>query len=89
MLLNVHFSSTNMRMDTFFENLQEVTIRENNVSPYTGEYTVTPKIHEQTLLTAQKLMTENVMIQAIPYFETSNSSGGKTIYIGMEVNSWQ
>ena len=85
MLIKVQFNSNNMCIDTTFAHLQEVTIRENNVSPYTGEYSVTPRINEQMLLTAQKLMTENVKIKAIPYFETSNNSDGKTIYIGTEV----
>ena len=85
MLIKVQFNKSTMCMDTTFAHLQEVTIRETNVSPYTGEYNVTPRINEQTLPTAQKLMTENVKIKPIPYFETSNNSDGKTIYIGTEV----
>lgn len=53
--------------------------------PYTGPYTVTPKVEAQTLETARKLMTDDVNIKAIPFFETSNAAGGETFYIGTEV----
>lgn len=53
--------------------------------PYTGPYTVTPKVEAQTLETARKLMTDDVNIKAIPFFETSNNAGGETVYIAMEV----
>ena len=50
---------------------------------YTGAYDVTPDPDVmQTLLTAGKQMTENVTVQKIPYYETSNISG-TTVYIGM------
>lgn len=53
--------------------------------PYEGEYKVTPKVSEQTLPTAKKLLSEDVTIKEIPYFEVSNTSGGNTVYIGNEV----
>lgn len=53
--------------------------------PYEGEYKVTPKVIEQTLPTAKKLLSEDVTIKKIPYFEVSNTSGGNTVYIGNEV----
>lgn len=50
---------------------------------YTGAYDVTPDPDVmQTLLTAGKQMTENVTVQKIPYYETSNIDG-TTVYIGM------
>ena len=50
---------------------------------YTGEYHVIPAPYdEQTLLTNQKLMTDDVTVAAIPYYETSNLSGGYTVFIG-------
>ena len=52
---------------------------------YVGDYEVTPKINEQSLQTKDKHLTENVTIKSIPYFETSNTSGGNTVYIGSEV----
>lgn len=52
---------------------------------YTGAHTVTPKTEEQTLRTAMKSMQKDVTVKAIPYYETSNTSGGSTVYIGTEV----
>lgn len=51
---------------------------------YTGDYTVTPKTHSQTLDTENKKLLQDVTIKAVPYYETSNSKG-KTVYIAMEV----
>lgn len=55
-------------------------------SYYTGDYTVTPKAHEQTTLETQGLvMTGDVVVLEIPYYETSNVHNGYTVYIGGEV----
>lgn len=51
--------------------------------PYTGEYEVTPKVGEETLLqTKNKRMADNVTVKEIPIAEVSNTAGGKTITIG-------
>ena len=52
--------------------------------PYTGSYTITPKVNEQTMSTRNKLMQDNITIKAIPFYETDNSLG-TTIYIGSEL----
>lgn len=50
---------------------------------YEGPYTVYPDPTDiQILETENKLMTQNVLAMPIPYFRTSNPSGGDTIYIG-------
>ena len=49
---------------------------------YDGSYEVTPKVDSQILPTADKYMEKDVLINKIPYYSTSNSSGGNTIYIG-------
>lgn len=49
---------------------------------YDGEYTVVPKTHEQVLKTADKLMKEDLTVQAIPVHEVSNEGGGTTFIIG-------
>ena len=49
---------------------------------YEGEYEATPKIEEQILPTKNKSMLDNFVIHEIPYFETSNPSGGYTAIIG-------
>lgn len=53
--------------------------------PYTGDYEVTPKIDGQTLRTAGKVMTEDLVISAVPYHEITNLSDGLTVHIAEEV----
>lgn len=53
--------------------------------PYTGDYVVTPAVNEQMLNTANKIMEENLVIKSIPFFNTSNTAGGTTVYIGKEL----
>lgn len=48
---------------------------------YEGDYTVTPAMKAQTLPTMNKVLTENVIISPIPFYEVSNPGGGKTVYI--------
>lgn len=50
---------------------------------YTGEYEVTalPNV-EQILRTKNKLVTHDIVIEPIPYYETSNDAGGYTVVIG-------
>ena len=53
--------------------------------PYKEEYSVTPKAGvQQVLKTANKLLTEDIVINPIPYYETTNPSDGKTVYIAKE-----
>lgn len=61
------------------ETFQEVIDGE----PYEGEYIITPKPNEATVLeTANKRMTDNVTVLEIPYSEVDNLAGGQTITIG-------
>ena len=63
----------------------DVAIVAGGGKPYTGDYVVTPKAHEQTVLpTKRKIMADDVTVLEIPYWETSNISG-KTVYIAEEV----
>ena len=44
---------------------------------------VTPHTKNEKILdTSQKIMTDDVRVLKIPYFETSNLSDGSTVYIG-------
>lgn len=52
---------------------------------YEGEYTITPETTAQTLQTKHKRMQDDLTVLAIPYYETTNTTGGSTVYIGMEV----
>lgn len=48
---------------------------------YDGAYTITPKTVPQTLETKKKRMTGDLLVLAIPYYETSNQNG-TTVIIG-------
>lgn len=58
---------------------------DGDVPVYTGDYTVTPDVVDQTLRTAHKKMAADVKIRKIPIWEVSNGSGGTTINIGKEI----
>lgn len=49
---------------------------------YTGNYNVTPKIEQQVLETRDKLMSDDVTVKGIPFYEVSNPQGGTTFIIG-------
>lgn len=49
---------------------------------YIGSYEVTPSTAEQIMNTADKHLTDNIIIHEIPYYNVSNQSGGSTVYIG-------
>lgn len=82
--LDTDFTQSNVSLDAEFADFQKVTLRED-VEPYMGEYKITPKVDAQIIPTAQKYMTDDVHVKAIPYFETSNNFDGETVYIGSEV----
>lgn len=66
--------------------IKDIKIIAGGGVPYTGDYTVTPKAREGTTLkTKDKVMTKDVNVLEIPYFDVSNESG-TTIYIASEVN---
>ena len=73
-----------MSIDAEFADFQRVSVFEK-AEYYEGDYQITPRVEEQTMKTAQKMMTDDVTIQEIPYYETSHTSGGATVYIGKEV----
>lgn len=52
--------------------------------PYTGEYTATPSRHEQVYETAGKTMRDDFTVVEIPYYTTTNISGGYTAIISEE-----
>ena len=50
---------------------------------YRGEYDVTPLPRDDVVLpTANRSMSDDVTVRRIPYYETSNPSGGYTAIIG-------
>lgn len=82
--LRVSFKSCEKRFKTTFKNIQIATIRPD-VEYYEGEYTFTPKVKAQIVPTAQKFLSDDMHIKAIPYYDVRNTSGGNTVYIGNEV----
>lgn len=64
----------------------DIQIGEYSAPSYTGEYEVTPILSNDIILdTNGKVMQDNVSVKKIPYYETSNLSGGTTVYIAMGV----
>ena len=52
---------------------------------YSGSYEVTPKAHQTQILdTSGKVFSEDLVIHEVPYYQTSNISGGITSYIAKE-----
>lgn len=49
---------------------------------YKGSYDITPRVTAQTVPTRDKIMIDDITVQAIPYYETGNEQGGETVYIG-------
>lgn len=49
---------------------------------YDGVYNITPTKSEQVLLTQDKLLQNNIIVQAIPLNKIENQSGGYTVNIG-------
>lgn len=57
-------------------------VAENPYPAFPGPYEVTPNLSDQVLETAQKRMTEDLTVKAVPVYRTANPSGGNTIIIG-------
>ncbi len=54
---------------------------------YDGKYNITPLAYnEQVLMTANKLLKKNIIVDKVPYTETHNESG-TTVYIAKEVDN--
>ena len=59
---------------------------QGDVVSYTGDYIVDPDFATQTLKTKEKYMLDDVTVNPIEVARVSNSAGGRTIYIGGEIN---
>ena len=58
----------------------------DDLPAYTGTYNVDPKFEAQKLATNGKKMRDDVTVEAIEVQRVSNTSGGKTVYIGGLIN---
>ena len=94
MRLDVRFSEDNRLMRgvlfeeqdaQFFSTFGEIQEVIADAPLYSGGYTVVPAMDEQMLETAEKLMQENLIIKPIPFYDVGNTTNGRTIYIGSEV----
>lgn len=59
-----------------------VTVIDQPLPYYEEEYNVIPSTMEQILHTKYKAMIDNVIVEPIPYYKTTNLSGGYTAIIG-------
>lgn len=57
-------------------------VAESSYPVFPGPYEVTPNLSDQVLETAQKRMTDDLTVKAVPIYRTANPSGGNTIIIG-------
>ena len=95
MIIKVKFTELAQNIPVAFkENTQHLTANFGEVQTvtkylggelYEGEYVVTPMVKEQTMPTKNKVLTEDMTIKSIPFFNVSNNSGGNTVYIASEV----
>lgn len=85
MKINAGFNESSTELKAVFGNFYGVTEQPPDAEIYTGQYNVTPKPEAQSLNTAQKLMTDDVTIKSIPYYDVSNTAGGRTVFIGKEI----
>lgn len=79
---DVVFDKEQVAFDVKFREVHTIYVGAN---PYTEEYIVTPKVDQQMLYTKNKIMTDDITVKAIPYFDVGNTSGGSTVYIGSEI----
>lgn len=49
---------------------------------YSGQYAIVPSTNEQNLTTKNKILTDDIAVNAIPYAEVTNNTGGLTVTIG-------
>lgn len=55
----------------------------SKIDIYTGQYSVTPLPEmEQILRTKDLLLEDNIVIEKIPFYKTTNNMGGYTVFIG-------
>lgn len=61
----------------------QLSIGKTDYPIYRGVYQITPLVGLDIILqTSNKLMQQDVIVNEIPYYQTSNLSGGYTVIIG-------
>lgn len=83
MTFSTNYSCEENSFTTNFGMIQEV---EREAEIYTGETLVIPDAQNGKVLeTANKKVMSDITITKVPYYETSNVSGGETVYIASGV----
>ena len=80
--LAVDFELDPSTMEVYFGEI----VPTGDLPAYTGAYNVDPKFEAQKLATNGKKMRDDVTVEAIEVQRVSNTSGGKTVYIGGLIN---
>lgn len=63
-------------------NFGQITDVSEKREHYDGAYDVVPGREETVLETKDCIMDDDVTVHPIPFYQVSNLSGGKTVYIG-------
>ena len=79
-VLLADFVENTSAINAVFGELFRVAV--DDLPVYDGDYSVIPAVTEQTLQTAHYLMSDDVRVEKIPYYEVSNNAGGATVTIG-------
>lgn len=58
-----------------------IVVPEEPWPEYEGNYSITPSLYEQVLPTGGTRLTEDVTVEGVPWAETDNGSGGRTVTI--------
>ena len=63
----------------------DVTVTHAQADYYEGEYVVIPRANDSVVLeTRDKLLTDDVTVTKVPYYQTHNETG-ETVFIASEV----
>lgn len=80
------FEISNQNEQIDFTTDTEIHVEIVGREEYEGPYIVTPLAFDnQILQTKDKTCTDDVTVLKVPKYETSNLSGGKTVYIAGDV----
>lgn len=76
--LAVNFKTSNQHFKFGFSNIQVV---KDSHEIYEGDHTIIPSRAEQVMPTKNKLLTDNMTVKSIPFFQVDNNHG-TTFIIG-------
>lgn len=73
--------------DTFpVDDMPDAIMSIGDYTAYSGVYVVVPSPDNSIVLnTTEKVLTQDVTVTKIPFYEVSNNKGGTTVTIGKEV----